>query len=159
MKMQNSVIVLILVGLLSQPLVSFEQSRTNDDWAALKTLAAGTRVSVETKDGKMLKGDLGVVTETEISISIKGKAETIDISRVKSVHRYGGSTMGKTIAIGAAIGAGAGVGIGLGAVGATGGSDNVGAVIAPIVLAGAGVGALLGALVGKKKKILVYEAK
>ena len=47
----------------------------------------------------------------------------------------------------------------LGAVGATGGSDNVGAVIAPIVLAGAGVGALLGALVGKKKKILVYEAK
>lgn len=159
MKIQYFVIVVILSGLLTNPAFLVAQSQSGGDWENLNSLSAGIQLLIQQKDGRTLKGKLATVSDTSIAISKNGKIETIERSNIKAIYRSGGNSIGKTVAIGAAIGAGAGAGIGLGAVAATGGSDDVGAVIAPIILIGAGVGALLGALAGKKKRILVYEAK
>lgn len=151
-------IVLILLGLLTNPVFLLARSASDSDWSNLTSVPVGTRLTIEQKNGGTLKGNFETVTTTSISISKSGKTEAIDRSNIKAIYRSGKNSIGKTVAIGAAIGAGAGAGIGAGVLGATGGSDDTAGVIAPFILVGAGVGALLGALVGKKKRILVYES-
>ena len=159
MKTRSFIIFAIFIALLSQPLFIFGQTTSNGDWTGVKNLASGSRISLKTKDGIRFDGKLESVSDTAILISRQGKTESVEASTVKTIYQIVGKSRGTSIAIGAAVGAGAGAGAGFGLLGATGGSDNTGAVIAPIILAGAGIGAVLGAVFSKKKRTLIYESK
>ena len=158
MKTRSFIIFAIFVGLLSQPLFIFGQTTSSGDWASVKSLTSGSKLSVKTKDGKRFEGKLDSVTDTAISITNKGKTETVEASTVKTIYEIVGKSRASSIGIGAGIGAGAGAGVGLLLLGVTGGSDNAGAVVAPFILGGAALGAALGAAFSRKKRTLIYQS-
>lgn len=147
----------IMIALLAQPI--FLSGQTSADWASVKVLPVGTNVRVETNAKKRFEGVVKAVSDTLITITTKSETETFQSSDVKKLFRVEAGSRGKWAAIGAAIGAGIGAGLGLALLGATGGSDNTGAVIAPIIGAGAGVGGGLGAAFPGKKRTLIYESR
>jgi len=157
MNIRWSLFCVTIVALLTQPFAVL--ARSTGDWSAVKALANGQEVRVQTKTDKKIDGKLISVSDEKIVVDVTGKTEEIAFANVKKVHRVDKGSRGPGIALGAAVGAGAGAAIGIGAVQATGGSDNTGAVIAPIIAIGAGLGALAGAFVRKKKRTLIYEAK
>ncbi len=151
----------ILVTIVATPALAGVNIQT--DWTAVQALPRGTKVRVETKDKKTYLGTIDTVTDTGAMIAIDG-GQTQQVSRdnTRRVYRFeaGKSSRGKAIGIWAAIGAGVGAGIGAAVLGATGGSDETGKVLAPFILGGAGAGAAIGAAMGQgEKKILIYEDK
>lgn len=156
MTIRLTLIGVIIVAVLSQPFALLAQS---NDWSAVKALGNGQEIRVETKSGNKFDGELGSVSDDKIVVSTKGKTEEVAFTDVKKIHRVGNGSRGTGVAIGAAIGAGVGAAIGGGALAATGGSDDTGGVIAPFIGVGAAVGAVVGALIPRKKRTLVYEAK
>lgn len=147
----------VAIALLAQPIFLLGQGSA--DWASVKILPLGTNIRVETKAKKRFEGVVKSVSDTAITVTTKTATETIDRSDIKKLFRVEPGSRGKWAAIGAAIGAGIGAGLGVALLGATGGSDNAGAVIAPIIGAGAGVGGGLGAAFPERKRILVYESR
>lgn len=157
MTIRWTLIGVILIALLSQPLSLLAQ-QTND-WAAVKALAKGQEIRVETKAGKKFDGKLDSVSDERIQITSKGKIDEVAFVDVKKVHSVKNGARAPEAAIGAALGAGIGTGLGLALLASTGGSDDTGGVIAPFIAVGAGLGALAGALMPRKKRTLIYEAK
>jgi len=157
MTIRWTLIGVTIIALLSQPFTLLAQQ--SNDWAAVKALGKGQEIRVETKAGKKFDGSLESVTDEKIVVVTKGRNEEVAVAEVRKVHRVGKGSRAPGIAIGAAAGAGVGAAIGGGLLAATGGSDDTTGVIAPFIAVGAGLGALAGALIPRKKRTLIYEAK
>jgi len=166
----SSFVLLLLASALLGPVFANGNTRlavvhgkAQADWATVQGLAKGAKVRVETKDRKTYLGKVDGVTDATLMITTdSGQPQSVARDSVKRVFRFekGDGSRGKSIGIWAAIGAGVGAGIGAAVLGATGGSDETGKVIAPFILGGAGAGAAIGAAIGKgEKKVVVYEAK
>lgn len=157
MNLRLGIIGLTITALLIHPL-SFYAQATND-WSVVAALSAGQSVRVETKSGQKLDGEIVSANANGVSVSANGQTRNFDAVDVKKVYRVGKASRGKGAAIGAAIGAGAGAGVGAGALASTGGSDDTWSVFWPFVAIGTGIGAATGALLSRKKRTLIYEAR
>ncbi|HVF48042.1 MAG TPA: hypothetical protein VNA17_10785 [Pyrinomonadaceae bacterium] len=157
--MRQFIVSVIVLTLSIQPLFLFGQGASKDDWSNVMALSPGLEVSIEKTDRRTLRGVLQSVSDTAVTVSVNGRSDTVNRADVKKLYRTSKGSRGKAIAIGAAVGAGVGTGVGFGALGATGGSDDTGGVLAGFIAIGAGVGAALGALAGRTKKTLVFEAR
>lgn len=153
------VLILTSPGVLAQQTTSPNQS-----WDTLKqTLAAG-RVMVEKKTGKKFSGQFNSISDTELVIERKGKAETFNRDEVKTVWTVIPPSRTKQTVFGAAGLAGGlfagifiAVGLGFKDCGGSCGDEGTGIVAALIGLPVAGV--LAGrALAGNGKRTLVYSA-
>lgn len=140
-----------------------QQAGVSSDWATVQAMAPGEKVSIETKDGKKMKGRLRSVSDTMVTLDRGSKTSDLSRDSISRVYRMVGSagkSVGKAAAIGAAIGGGAGVGLGI----ASGGYEDLskGEIAGILGLVGAGIGAGIGAIVGglgsKETKVLVYQS-
>lgn len=156
-------LLIILAASLLLPSVASAQdtSAPTNDWSALNTVTNGSKLVVKLKGGKSVEGKLGGVSDTALSLSVKGKPVDLKREDILSVYRIKGKSATKATLIGMGVGAGAGA-----AVGAAGSSSDDGfdkldkAVTAGLTVIGAGAGALTGYLMGRRgsKRVLVYEA-
>ncbi len=140
-----------------------QQPAVSSDWSTVQSLAPGEKMSIETKDGKKMKGRLRSVSDTMVTLDRGSKTSDLTRDSIARVYRMAGSagkSVGKAAAIGAAIGGGVGVGLGI----ASGGYEDLSrgeiAAIAGGVLGviGAGIGAVVGGLGSKEKKVLIYQS-
>lgn len=153
-------LVLLASLLLSPAALAQNATAQAGDWSSLKTVGQGSKLSVKLKSGKSVEGKLSGVSDTALSLSVKGK--TVDLSRddVQRVYQVKGKSATKATLIGAGVGAGAGA-----AIGASGGDEGFGpsngVFAAGFAVLGAGAGALTGYLIGRSghKRVLIYEAK
>jgi hypothetical protein len=81
----------------------------------VQKLPAGSRIRLETVQGRTLRGTLMKVTEGEVVVQRNTRVpippEAIAMSEVVRVTLEGQSSGGKLMAVGAAIGAGAAIGV------------------------------------------------
>lgn len=140
-----------------------QQAGVSGDWSTVQAIAPGEKVSIETRDGKKMKGRLRSVSDTMVTLDRDSKTSDLSRDSISKVYRLVGSagkSVGKAAAIGAAIGGGIGVGLGV----ASGGYEDLSrgeiAAIAGAVLGviGAGIGAVVGGLGSKEKKVLIYQS-
>lgn len=136
----------------------------SSDWSTVTALSSGEKISVELKDGKKMKGTLGAVSDSVLTLDRGSKTTDVSRDSIARVYRRegaAGKSVGKAAAIGAAIGGGTGVGVGI----ASGGYEDIsrGEVAAILGAVGAGIGAGIGAIVGglgsKEKRVLIYESR
>lgn len=153
--------LVLVVSLLLSPVVLAQNTTAQaGDWSALKTVAQGSKLSVKLKDGKSVEGKLSGVSDTALSLSVKGKPVDLNRNDVQRVYQLEGKSATKATLIGAGVGAGAGA-----AIGASGGDDGFGpskgVFAAGFAVLGAGAGAIAGYLIGRSghKRVLIYEAK
>ena len=155
---------LVLVASLLLPSVTPAQVGTapNGDWSALNRVSAGSKLAVKLKNGTTAEGKLSGVSDTTLSLTVKGKPVDIKREDVFSVHQTSKKSATKATLIGMGVGAGTGVGIGAAGSSADDGFDKIDQVAtAGLTIIGAGVGALVGYLVGRggRKRVLIYEAR
>ena len=153
---------LILVASLSLPSVTLAQSASapSHDWSALSAVATGSKLVVNLRNGKSVKGKLSSVSDTALALSAGGKSVDLKREDVLRVYQTSKKSATKATLIGAGVGAAAGV-----AAGASGGDDSFaptrGQMAAGLAVLGAGAGALVGFAIGKSggKRVLIYEAQ
>lgn len=154
------VAVITLVTLLSPASTVFllaQDRLVAADWSAVQALSSGDEVVVEKKDGATVKGKVQAVSNDNLVVARGNSRIDLEANGIKKVYRLSGRSRGKSAAIGAAIGGGAGTGAGI-AVFAQG--DFVGGVVPLFAVIGAGIGAAIGAAFGgKRKRVLIYEAR
>jgi hypothetical protein len=114
--MKKSLSALLMIALLS--CTTFAGAKP-DDWANVKRLKAGSRVVVETKTGRVIKGEVRLVTDDTMFLETtvqNGNVQDValDKSDVMEVRTRGGRGSGVNSLLGAAIGLGVGVAIGAG---------------------------------------------
>jgi hypothetical protein len=164
-KSLTSIVLLILLTLPSTGLAQ-NTSGQSADWAAVRSLVRGEKLSVRLKDGKKLEGRLLDVSDSALTIDRKGSPTDLDQQSVEKVYRLTPKSVGKSIGKSALIGAGIGFGAGAGVSLAAGSYEDLetteligilGGIGAAI---GAGIGAMVGAISGSgNKKVLVYDSK
>lgn len=155
-------LTLTLLLFVSQPLFLLAQDvpKQQQDWTAIQALAAGTKLEIETKAGKRLKGKLNTASDTTIALFHNNTTVNLNRDEIQRIYRLSGGSRATSTAIGVAVGAGAGAGISAAALGATSGSDNTTGILATGILIGTGIGAALGAALGKgSRRVLIYESK
>ena len=81
------------------------------DWSAVRTLPAGEKVRVSTKDGDRLKGRFDSATETDINFTHEGRTVTLRRDSIKRVE-VGSKNRLHGALFGAGVGGGAGAGAG-----------------------------------------------
>ena len=158
------VTIALVASLLVSSVSVMAQGNTND-WSKVTAIAGGSNLSVKLKNGKTFKGTLNSASDSTLSLTVKNAPVEIKREDVASVHEViKKGSGGKGALIGTAVGAGAAAG--LGAIGDasnddgfTEGIDN--AIVAGMVVIGAGIGAIAGYFIGRRgsKRVLVYEAK
>lgn len=158
-----ALLMVMFISLMSVTPTFAQQSGVSTDWSTVMAISAGEKVSIETKDGKKMKGRIRSVSDTMVTLDRGSKTSDLTRDSISKVYRMEGSTgksVGKAALIGAAIGGGAGIGLGV----ASGGYEDIsrgeiagilGAVGAAI---GAGIGAIVGGLGSKEKRVLVYQS-
>ena len=155
-------LIFTIVLLLIQPSFLLGQRVSEQPgWETVQALSAGTKLSVETKDGKIKKGKLDNVSSTVITLTAKG-GKTVSFNRdeIRKIYRLEKGLKAKSTLIGTGIGAGVGAGAALILLASTGGSDDFSGIVATGLLIGAGVGAALGSIAGLgSRKFPVYESK
>lgn len=152
----------LVISIFLAPVTCFAQNVTStNDWAALRNIPSGSKVTVKLKTGKSIDGKLLSVSDSSISLSRNNSSADFKRDDVRSVHQVikKSATAGTLIGLGV----GAGAGAGLGAIGASNndnGFDKIDhAATAGLAVVGAGVGALTGYLIGRRgAKRLVYES-
>ena len=152
----------VLLASLLLPSVTLAQGTAapNHDWSALKTVASGSKLVTKLKNGKTVEGRLTGVSDTALSLTVKGKPQDVNRDDIVSVYEVRGKSAKKATLIGAGVGAGAGA-----AIGAAGSNNDAfvsqSAVTAGFAILGAGAGAITGYFIGRsgRKRILIYEAK
>jgi len=164
MKTRTIALLLMMSSVLMSVTPALAQQATvSSDWSTVQAIAPGEKVSIETKDGKKMKGRLRSISDTMLTLDRGSKTSDLGRDSISKVYRMvgaAGRSVGKAAAIGAAIGGGVGVGLGV----AAGGYEDLGrgelAGILGVVGAGlgAGLGAVVGALGSKEKKVLVYQS-
>ena len=156
----KQIAIIVMLSFLLSPVTLMAQTGTND-WSRLSGIAAGTKLSVKTKDGKKVEGTLTTVSDTSMTLTVKNAAKEIRREDVQSVHASAKKSAGKWTLIGAGIGAGLAGGLAI----ASETNDNPlevkDSVAAGMVVLGAGLGALTGFVIGKtgKKRVLLYQSK
>ena len=131
------------------------------DWAALRAVAAGSKLAVKLKDGKTVEGRLAGVTDEALSLSVKNRPADLRREDVQSVHQVRSKSAKKETLIGLGVGAGAGLALGVAGSSADDGFNKLDqAVTAGLTVIGAGLGAATGFLIGRRggKRVLIYEA-
>jgi hypothetical protein len=141
------ILFFLIIGMMLAPSL---RAADNSDWANLKQLAPGQRVSLALFDGKSIHGDFLSVSETDITVRSAGGEQNFPRQSVRRVSLQRNGHRGKHALIGAAIGAGAGLGAGAAIDAQCSPNDifctgNKGkAILTPVfALVGAGIGALL----------------
>ena len=145
---------------LSQPAFLLGQQTTDkSDWTAVESLVAGDKLSIETKDGKRLKGTMNSVSPSGLNLNVRGASTNIDRNNIRKVYRLDESgSRTKSALLGAAVGAGIGGGGTAIALTSRGGSDGAAGYLAAGIAVGAAIGAALGYFAGKgSKRTLIYE--
>ena len=154
---------MIVLTLLVSVTPTLAQGTASIDWSTVMAISPGEKLSVETKDGKKVKGRLRSVSDSMLSLDRGSKTSDLSRDSVSRVYRLVGSagkSVGKAAAIGAGVGGGAGIGVGI----ASGGYEDLsrGQVAGILGLVGAGIGAGIGAIVGglgsKETRVLVYQS-
>jgi hypothetical protein len=138
-----------------------ESAVAQDNWEAVKRIPVGDEITVETRDGKQVKGRMSNISETSLTISSNKQPVSFDQPAIKNIYRraIGGSRLKNTL-LGSAVGTGIGGLIMAVVLASSGGSDSTGEGIAIGMALGAGIGTAVGLLTGKgDKKVLVYQAK
>lgn len=162
---QFATLVILLTSLLLSP-VTLAAQTTNSDWSRLTSVTTGSKLSVKLRNGNKVEGTLSSVSDTALTLMVKNTSTELKRDDIRTVHQVAGKSAKKKGAlIGLGVGAGAGALVGgvldasnddslesLDAF-ATGVTTVIGAVV------GAGLGTLGGALIGRKKRVLLYEAK
>jgi len=156
-------LALILSLFTSSTSLAQNSSSATNDWTTLKSLSAGSNLSVKLKTGNKISGTFINASDTDLTLTSNSKSQIIKREDVQSVHQVTKHSAAASTLIGMGIGAGAGAG--LGAIGSE--NDSSGfekldhAVTAGLAVAGAGIGAVTGYLLGrgKTKKVLLYEYK
>lgn len=158
-----ALLMVMLIFLMSVSPTFAQNPGVSTDWSTVMAISAGEKVSIETKDGKKLKGRIRSVSDTMVTLDRGSKTSDLTRDSISKVYRMEGSTgksVGKAALIGAAIGGGIGIGLGV----ASGGYEDLSrgevAAIAGGVLSviGAGIGALVGGLGSREKRVLVYQS-
>jgi hypothetical protein len=133
------------------------------DWSAVRAVAAGSKLSVQLKSGRSVKGKLTGVSDDGLSLTAGGKTTDIKAAEVQRVYTVGGGSGKKGALIGLAVGAGAGAVAGAAADSASddGFEGFDAAATAGLTVLGAAAGALTGYFLGRRggKRVLVYEAR
>jgi hypothetical protein len=158
-KMWNRInsFVLMICLFAQTPFAVAQQPAVTDDWAAVKNVAAGEKLVLKLKSGKTLKGELGGVTEQDVTVLRKHQAVTQPRDQIAQVCRVVGKpAKGKYALIGAGIGAAAGAAIGQSQV-----KPDAEIHLMMGFLIGTGIGALVGMGWGasKRREVLIYQAK
>lgn len=131
------------------------------DWQSLARLRPGDRIRLDLKAGPV-DGPFQSWTPQQVTAgTVTARRE--DVRRIERYHQ-GGWGRGQTIALGAVIGFGGGFAIGAVAAGHCGSRTfgpcfSRGEVGAVVGAAGLVVGALIGALVPRHKRELIYSAR
>jgi hypothetical protein len=116
-KFKKSLNALLIIALFS---CSTLAGTGSGDWASVKKLKAGSRILVQTKTGRVIKGEVRLVTDNTLFLETTlpdGNVQdvTLDRSDVVEVRGRGGRAgSGMNSLIGAAIGLGVGIAIGSG---------------------------------------------
>jgi hypothetical protein len=136
------------------------------DWAVVKSLALGNKLTIKTKDGKKFDGALKAVSDTNITLEKKSKITEIEASRVSKVYVVVSDSVAKSTGKSAAVGAAGGFGVGAVWGIIIGASEDVSTAKAVGILGGVGaaIGAASGAASGLfsglwKDKTLIYDVK
>jgi hypothetical protein len=136
-----------------------ETAIAKDNWDAVKSIPVGDEITIETRDGKRMKGRMSSITGTTLTFSSNNRPVDLDQPEIKKIYRQvTGGSRAKNSLLGTAIGAGIGAGIALFFV-ATYGEDVDADDFATTMGFGAGIGAGVGVLFKGSKKILIYEVK
>jgi hypothetical protein len=107
-------------GYVAEPVAHSTERRTQDAPALVaayvKSLPAGTKITITTADGKTLKATLMAVQDEAIIVRprtrIPEPAQTLPLHRIASVDvQQANDGLGRAIAIGAGVGAGAALGV------------------------------------------------
>jgi hypothetical protein len=131
-----------------------------DDWANVKKLKGGSRIVVETKTGRVIKGEVRVVTDDTLFLETtlpdgSMRDVALDKSDVMEVRRRGGrGAVGLNPLLGAAIGLGVGVAIGAGSDNAHRGGDDPGIGKLLFGLLGTTTGLAVGSAIPAKEKTI-----
>jgi hypothetical protein len=155
-KMKKSLNALLIIALLS--CTTLAGART-DDWANVKKLKAGSRVLVQTKTGRVIKGEVRLVTDETMFLEITlpdGNFQDValDKSDVMEVRRRGGRGPGVNSLLGAAIGLGVGVAVGAGYDASHPGGDDPGIGKLAFGLLGTTTGLAVGSAFHAKDKTI-----
>jgi len=131
------------------------------DWAAIKAVPSGDKLSVKLKNGQTVEGKFASSSNDAVSLSVNGKPMDLKRDEVSSVHHLVRKSATQATLIGLAVGAGGGTAIGLAGSSGNDGFDKIDhAATAGLAVIGAGVGATVGYLIGRKsrKLVLIYQA-
>ena len=153
--------IFLAIAIIYSPVAAAQQSASSGEWVAVKTVPQGDELIIKLKDGQTLHGKLTSVTDTALSITGKNnKSETVDRNDVSEVYQLRRKAEKAKYAL---IGAGVGAAVG-GGIGAAKNSPNIddGEIYTMVgVPLGAGIGALAGLLFGqgRRKRVLIYQAR
>lgn len=153
--------ILLAIALIYAPVAAARQSASSGEWETVKAVPQGAELLIKLKDGQSLRGKLTSVTDTALSITVKNRnTETVDRNRVSEVyHLRGKAEKAKYALIGAGVGAAVGGGIGASKNSRESDDGEIYTVIG--ITLGAGIGALTGFLfgLGRRKRVLIYQAR
>jgi len=156
-------VAILLVAVLAWSVPLQAQTAVND-WSSLSRIETGARLSIKTKSGKSVDGNLNSMSDSAISVQVKKVTVEIQRQDVQTIHRVVKKSAMPATLIGAGVGAGAGA-----LVGAIGSNSDSGfgvdkidhAITAGLAVLGAAAGAVTGYFIGRssRKKELIYEAR
>src|SRR3982074_2195266 len=107
-------VALVAALLLSSATVSAQlPTKPTSDWSRLNAVTAGSKLSVKLKSGRTVDGKLSGVSDTALSLTVKGKPVDVKREDVLSVYQIKKKSVAKATLIGLGVGAGAGLAIGL----------------------------------------------
>lgn len=154
-------IILALTLTLFLSAIPLQAQGNSNDWSRLSSVESGSKVVVRLKNGTSHEGKVNSVTDSSISLTVKGRSQDVKREDVLTVHRVSRKSAGKATLIGAGVGAGTGA-----IIGAVGGRESDfdkldQAVTAGLTIIGAGIGAVTGFLIGRsgRKRELIYESR
>jgi small nuclear ribonucleoprotein (snRNP)-like protein len=155
-----TIILTLTLTLFLSPIPLQAQGNSNE-WSRLNSIESGNKVVVKLRNGKSIEGKLNSVSDSSLSLTVKGSSQEVRREDVSTVHRVSRKSAGKATLIGAGVGAGTGA-----VIGAVGGSESDfdkldQAVTAGLTIIGAGLGAVTGFLIGRsgRKRELIYQAR
>lgn len=153
--------IFLAIALIYSPVAAAQQSVSSGEWDSVKAVPQGNELIIKLKDGQTVRGKLTSVTDTALSITgKKNRTETLDRNDVSEVYQLRRKAEKAKYAL---IGAGVGAAVG-GATGAAKNSPNIddGEIYTMVgIPLGAGIGALAGLLFGqgRRKRVLIYQAR
>ena len=163
MKIKLVALILTLVTAFAHaPVVTAQNTNVERGWSTLQAVPAGTKLSIKTKSGETVKGELRSVTDKGLTLSHKNKTIELERDNIQKAYRESGRSVGKATLIG--LGAGAGIGAAIGGAIGAGRPHESGEGALPALMLGTG-GAIIGTVTGlvtgllRNKQVLVYEAK